>query len=283
MVHRRYRLVRRDLAGAGAAGSGPLGLAPGGGARRELRARRRRTVAELERARPAAAGDRAGKRAWRARRARDRFRRALRHRPRARRRAAHAHRRRPAQRRGRTLPPARAQHDRRHHPARPQRRGAVRLAGGRAAVRCRRWRACRPRPVRPRACGRPAGVSHRACRRRRARRGPLGRIPHSPRQRGGPRRLFRLDRNALPAARYRGGRARSGRGAARRDRPQGAGARARDRPQRIGAHQQRQEPLPRHHEPRAAHAAQRDHRLLRHAVQRFDRARSARVRANTPS
>ena len=37
--------------------------------------------------------------------------------------------------RGGPLSPAGPQHDRRHHPPRPQRRGAVRLAGGRAAVR----------------------------------------------------------------------------------------------------------------------------------------------------
>ena len=40
-----------------------------------------------------------------------------------------------------------------------------------------------------------------------------------------------------------------------------------------GTRQCRQEPLPRHHEPRAAHAAQRDHRLLRNAEQRFAGAR----------
>ena len=40
-----------------------------------------------------------------------------------------------------------------------------------------------PRPVRPRACRRPAGLSHRARRCGRARRGPFGRIPHPPRRR----------------------------------------------------------------------------------------------------
>ena len=68
------------------------------------------------------------------------------------------------------------------------------------------------------------------------------------------RRPFRLGRNALPAARSRrrcreSARARSGRGAARRDRAQDAGARARDRARGIGTRQCRQEPLPRHHEP----------------------------------
>ena len=45
-----------------------------------------------------------------------------------------------------------------------------------------RERTHRPRPVRPRACRRPAGLSHRARRCGRARRAALGRIPHPPRQ-----------------------------------------------------------------------------------------------------
>ena len=41
-----------------------------------------------------------------------------------------------------------------------------------------------------------------------------------------------------------------------------------DRARRSRARQCRQEPLPRHHEPRTAHAAQCHHRLLRHADER---------------
>ena len=73
--------------------------------------------------------------ARRAGRARHHLRRALCHRPGARRRAAGAHQLLAALCRGRPLPAAGAQHDRRHHPPRAQRRGAVRLAGGRAVVR----------------------------------------------------------------------------------------------------------------------------------------------------
>ena len=45
LVHRRHRLVRGDLAGGGAAGSRALRLAPRGGAGLDLRARRRRIAA----------------------------------------------------------------------------------------------------------------------------------------------------------------------------------------------------------------------------------------------
>ena len=178
---RRHRLVRRDLAGGGAAGSRTVGVAPRGGAGLDRGARRRRSAAAAERLRPAAAAGSDRQRARRARRARHHLGFALRHRPCARRRAARAHRRLAALCRGRPLSSARAQHDRRHHPARPQRRGAVRFAGGGAAVRRARAGAERPRPVRPRACRRPAGLSHRACRRSDVARGPLGRIPHPPR------------------------------------------------------------------------------------------------------
>ena len=78
-----------------------------------------------------------------------------------------------------------------------------------------------------------------------------------------------LGRDALPPARSRrrrdDERARGGRGDARRHRAQGAGAGARGRARGGRARQRRQEPLPRDHEPRAAHAAQRHHRLLRDA------------------
>ena len=66
----------------------------------------------------------------RARRARHHLGFTLRHRACARRRAARAHRCLAALCRGRPLPSARAQHDRRDHPPWPQRRGAVRVAGG---------------------------------------------------------------------------------------------------------------------------------------------------------
>ncbi len=62
-----------------------------------------------------------------------------------------------------------------------------------------------------------------------------------------------------------GRRTRSGRGAARRERAQDPGKGAGYRARGIRARQCGQEPLPRHHEPRAAHAAQRHHRLFRHA------------------
>ena len=119
------------------------------------------------RARFAAAGDHIGKRAWRIGCDYHHLRCALRHRPGAWRRATHAHRRWAAQRRGGTLSPARAQHDRCHHTAWAQRRRAVRFAGGRTAVWRARQRACRPWAVRPRACDRPAGLSDRTGRRAR--------------------------------------------------------------------------------------------------------------------
>ena len=52
--------------------------------------------------------------------------------------------------------------DRRDHPAQPQWRSAVRVAGSRTAVRHASARAARPRPVRSRCCRRPAGLSHGA-------------------------------------------------------------------------------------------------------------------------
>ena len=110
----------------------------------------------LKRARLAAAGHHVGERAWRAGRARHHLRRALCHRSRAWRRAAHAHQRRAAQCRGGTLSPARAQHDRRHHPAWAQWRRAVRFAGGRTAVR-RAARASLPATACSTACMWPTG------------------------------------------------------------------------------------------------------------------------------
>ena len=61
----------------------------------------------------------------------------------------------------------------------------------------------RPRPVRPRPCRRSAGLSHRAGRRRHAQRRALARIPHPPRARCPACRPIHLGGNALPAARSR--------------------------------------------------------------------------------
>ena len=149
--------------------------------------------------------------------------------------------------------------------------------------------AARPRPVRPRPCRRPSGLSHRAFRRRARRRGAQRRIPPAARcaarRRARPSSAgrFHLGRDALPAARTgvagrELGRGRGRRRDARRHRPQDPGAGA-----RPGAHRRRaggrgQDPLPRHHEPRTAHAAQRHHRLLRN-----DRAgRGADARCGAP-
>ena len=136
LVHRRHRLVRRDLAGGGSARSRALGLAPRRRAGVDLRARRRRPVLLALSAadllppafEPPAQSMRPG-------RARHHFGGALCDRPGARRRVARAHQLLAALRRGGPLSAAGAQHDRRHHAPWPQRRRAVRLAGGGAAVR----------------------------------------------------------------------------------------------------------------------------------------------------
>ena len=88
-----------------------------------------------------------------------------------------------------------------------------------------------------------------------------------------------LGRDALPAARprrrrRRRRRSRGGRGDARRHRAQDAGAGARGGPRRGRSRQRRQGQVPRQHEPRAAHAAQRHHRLLGHADERGARCGS---------
>ena len=221
----------------------------------------------------------------RARRARDHFRLALCDRPRARRGIARAHRFLAVLRGGRPLPAARAQHDRRDHAARAPRRGAVRVAGGRAAVRRQGRRIARAWLVRPRSCRGPSGLSVCARKCRVAGRSPVGRIPRPPRSSGlaALQRAIRLGRDALPSARRGGGRSGQGRGArgrrgdARRHRAQGTGAGARRRPRGIRACQRRQDALPRHHEPRIAHAAQRHHRFLRNVGERRPRC------ASTPS
>ena len=139
--------------------------------------------------------------------------------------------------------------------------------------------------------GGPAGLSHARSRDAGAQGDEqLGRVPH-------PARSARARPDARPsssgsrcaAARSIGAegderwRARSRRGDARRHRAQGAGAGARGRARGSRARQCRQEPLPRHHEPRAAHAAQRHHRLLRDAGERGDdAARRRRAGTNTP-
>ena len=86
-----------------------------------------------------------------------------------------------------------------------------------------------------------------------------------------------LGRDALPRARSRRrtipmSEQRSRRGHPRRDRAQDAGAGGRGRARGSRTRQRGEEPVPRHDEPRAAHAAQRDHRLLRDARQRRDDA-----------
>ena len=122
------------------------------------------------------------------------------------------------------------------------------------------------------------------------RRGPLGRIPHSPRRRRRTRhgghfvwvemRCRPLDR----AARCRDAGEREVvavlRDVSERKTQEQALEIARAE---SGTRQRRQEPLPRHHEPRAAHAAQRDHRLFRNADQRGADARRPSASSNTPS
>ncbi len=132
---------------------------------------------------------------------------------RTRRRVAGANELLAALRRGGSLPPSCTQHDRRHHPAWQERRGAVRFAGGGNAVRHQGERAARSPPVRSRACRRSAGLSHRACRRRGSGRGAFGGIPGATRSAGSTRaqragqshRMYaiHLGRDALPAARSR--------------------------------------------------------------------------------
>ena len=121
------------------------------------------------------------RRGRRTRGARRHFGGALCHGSGARRRVAGAHELLAALRRGGPLPAPRPQHDRRHHPARPQRRGAVRFARRRSAVRRQGERTARPPAVRPRARRRPPGLSHRARRCRNAGRGALGRVPRAAR------------------------------------------------------------------------------------------------------
>ena len=79
-------------------------------------------------------------------------------------------------------------------------------------------------------------------------------------------------------------RARGGRGDARRHRAQDAGAGARAARAEADQANAAKVQVPRQHEPRAAHAAQRHHRLLRHADERgADAARRRAPPANTPS
>ena len=103
------------------------------------------------------------------------------------------------------------------------------------------------------------------CRARR--RGAQRRIPSAARCRARTRTIPPISSGSKCAAgrssRCQSRRSRGRRRDARRHRPQDAGAGA-----RAGAHRRRagrrvKDPLPRHHEPRAAHAAQRHHRLLR--------------------
>ena len=149
-----------------------------------------------------------GRTSRRAGRARHHLGRALCHRAGARRRVAGAHQLLAALRRGGPLPAARPQHDRRDH------------AGTAATARCcssrRPPKRCSARsvselhghrPVRPRACRRPAGLSHGAGGCGGARRGALGRVPGPARaERSGRSRdaAVHLGRDALPSARQRG-------------------------------------------------------------------------------
>ena len=94
--------------------------------------------------------------------------RALCDRPRARQRFARARELAPSGRRGGPLSSARAQYRRRDHAPSAQRHGALRLAGGRIAVRRAGEIAARPRPVRSRPRGGSAGLPDRAERCRRA-------------------------------------------------------------------------------------------------------------------
>ena len=141
-LHRRHRFVRGDLAGRRAAGSRAFGFAPRGRFGLDICARCRRLVAGVQRHRSAAAADDGRDRTWRACRTRHHLGGALCHGSGARRRTAGTHQLLVALCRGGSLPPAGAQHDRRDHPAWPQWRGAVRFAGGRAAVRRARRRTC---------------------------------------------------------------------------------------------------------------------------------------------
>ena len=181
--------------------------------------------------------------------------------------------------RGGPLPAARAQHDRRHHPPRPQRRGAVRLAGGRAVVRRARATSCWATACST-ACMSPTGrpISPRSPTRRR--RGEAVRSNSAcaaTDDSGAHGHFIWVEMRCRPLDR---GRRRCGgserevvavlRDVSERKTQEQALelARARSR-----ARQCRQEPLPRHHEPRAAHAAQRHHRLLRNADERDADAR----------
>ena len=227
--HRRHHLFRRRLARGHPARGRACGVAP----RRDRRVACSRSAAAAflfagQMAQPFAAGrafDHAGA-------ARARLRGALCGRPCARQRLARARKLAPARGGGGPLPAARAQHRRRHHAPSPRRHGALRLARRGAAVRRAAESAARARPVRPRACRRPAGLSDRAVACGDAGREQLGRIPHPPRSAGrgrGARRVH-LGRHALPSARPRRRerrRARSRRRDPRRDRAQDAGAGAR--------------------------------------------------------
>ncbi len=184
---------------------------------------------------------------------------------RRRRGVAGAHQRGAALCRGRPLSPARAQHERRDVAAQPQRRRAIHFAGGRdharrAGLAARSATACSTasmspivRPISPRCRMRARGeraASSSALRRDAAR----GQNVSAD--------FIWVEMRCRPLEQAVG-RGRGGRRDARRHRPQGAGAGA-----RTGAHRRRaggrvEDPLPGHHEPRAAHAAQRHHRLLR--------------------
>ena len=186
-----------------------------------------------------------------------------------RRRIAGAHQRGAALCRGRPLSPAGAQHERRDLAPSPQRRGAVHFAGGRSLLGAPAARAARPRPVRPRPCRRPPGLSHGACRMpRAAAMAAASSSACAATAAGGARQCRSISSGSrCAAARSSTGatsrRGRSRRRDARRHRAQAAGAGARSGARRRRAGRCRQDPLPRHHEPRAAHAAQRHHRLLR--------------------
>ena len=165
---------------------------------------------------------------------------------------------------GRPLSLARAKHERRDFASQPQRRRGIHFTGRGSHARHAGCTAYRPWPVRPRSCRRSSGLSHGAvgCR---ARQRATRRIPFAPRRGSWPEhfRRFHLGRDALPAARAGFIRGRCRRRDARRHRPQGPGAGP-----RTGAHRRRaggclQDPVPGHHEPRIAHAAERHHRLLR--------------------
>ena len=189
-----------------------------------------------------------------------------------RRRIAGAHQLLAALCRGRPLSPAGAQHERRDLPPWPQRRGAVRFAGGGDHAGRAGRAAARPRPVRPRPCRRSSGLSHGAVGCGARRRGAQRRIPRAARcaarRRAGHRAVdfIWVEMRCRPleqASQTRHGRSRGRRGDARRHRPQDPGTGAGTGARRRRAGRCGQDPLPRHHEPRIAHAAQRHHRLLR--------------------